>query len=66
MAAVDGNGTPIVLSPDSSVNADDLDKLNDAIKEGKKGTYPVKVTTPKGTPVTVNVTVTDKNADKDF
>ena len=62
--AVDGNGTPSVLPPDSSVDAEDLAKLNDAIKDGKKGTYPVKVTTPKGTPVTVNVTVTDKNADK--
>ena len=61
--AVDGNGTPIVLPPDSSVNKDDLDKLNEAIKDGKKGTYPVEVTTPNGTKVTVNVTVTDKNED---
>lgn len=59
--AVDGNGTPIVLPPDSSVKKEDLDKLNDAIKDGKKGTYPVVVTTPKGTSVTVIVTVTDEN-----
>lgn len=60
---VDGNGTPIVLPPDSSVNKDDLDKLNEAIKDGKKGTYPVKVTSPNpgGPTVTINVTVTDKN-----
>lgn len=59
--AVDGNGTPIVLPPDSSVKKEDLEKLNDAIKDGKKGTYPVLVSTPKGTQVTVNVTVTDEN-----
>lgn len=59
--AVDGNGTPIVLPPDSSVKKEDLEKLNDAIKDGKKGTYPVLVSTPNGTQVTVNVTVTDEN-----
>ena len=59
--AVDGNGTPIKLTPNNAVNPDDLAKLNNAIASGNKGTYPVKVTTDKGTPVTVNVTVTDKN-----
>ena len=58
--AVDGNGTPINLEPEKAVNPKDLEKLNKAIGDGNIGTYPVKVTTEEGTPVTINVTVMDK------
>ena len=58
--AVDGNGTPINLDPKRTVNPKDLENLNKAIDDGHIGTYPVRVTTEEGTPVTINVTVKDK------
>ncbi len=45
----------------ASVNSSDLEKVNDAITNKKKGEYPVEVSTPDGTSTTVTVTVMDES-----
>ena len=47
----------------STVDESDLKKLNDAVKDGKKGTYDVKVTSGDNkAQTTIHVTVTDEGA----
>ncbi len=62
--AVNGNGTPI---NDITVDPEDLAFVNEKIREGEKGTYPVKVTAAneEGKTATVTLTVTVKDAVSD-
>lgn len=59
--AKDSNGSSVP----TTVNPDDLAKLNTAIKNGEKGQYQVTVTTPDGNTEKVTVTVTDVVSEKD-
>ncbi len=60
VVAKENDGTPVT----PTVNQNDLDKLNDAIKNGPTGDYTVTVTAPDGTSTKVTVSVTDVKTDE--